>query len=216
MQVEIWSDVVCPWCYIGKRKFDRAVQLLRDKGVTEPIEVRFRAYQLDPSAAPGATMPAIEGYARKFGGEERARQIIDHVTRAAAETGLEFRMDRALRANTMLAHRAIHYVLTHHGALAHCLTKERLMKAYFVDGLNVGDPDTVADCAAECGADRAAIRSWLDSDDGVDDVHSDIEGAMMRDISGVPAFVIDDQFLVPGAQEPETFVTIFEKVLARR
>lgn len=216
MKVEIWSDVVCPWCYIGKRKFDRAVEMLRDKGITEPIDVTFRAYQLDPSAAPGATMPAIEGYARKFGGEERAQQIITHVTKAAAETGIEFRMDKALRANTMLAHRAIHFALTHHGSEVHHAVKERLMKAYFTDGLNVGDPDVVANCAAECGVDRESLRNWLDSSDGTDDVRADIEGAMMREISGVPAFVIDDQFLVPGAQEPETFVTIFEKVLARR
>lgn len=216
MKVEIWSDVVCPWCYIGKRKFDRAVAMLREKGVDEPIEVRFRAYQLDPSAPPGATMPAVEGYARKFGGEERAREIIAHVTRAAADTGIEFHMEKALRANTLLAHRAIHFALAHHDEATHRAVKERLMKAYFTDGLNVGDPDVVADCAAECGVDRARLREWLDTSEGADDVRADIEGAMLREISGVPAFVIDDQFLVPGAQEPETFVTIFEKVLARR
>lgn len=90
------------------------------------------------------------------------------------------------------------------------------MKAYFTDGLNVGDPDVVADCAAECGVDRAELRAWLDTTEGSEEVRADIEGAMQREISGVPAFVIDDQFLVPGAQEPETFVTIFEKVLTRR
>lgn len=190
--------------------------MLRDKGIDEPIEVQFRAYQLDPSAAPGATMPALEGYARKFGGEDRARQIIAHVTKAAAETGIEFRMDRALRANTLLAHRAIHFAFLHGGPTMQHTVKERLMKAYFTDGLNVGDPDVVADCAAECGADRSALRTWLDTSEGSDEVRADIEGAMLREISGVPAFVIDDQFLVPGAQEPETFVTIFEKVLSRR
>src|SRR6187431_3514883 len=104
MQVEIWSDVVCPWCYIGKRRFERAVA-----EVADDIEVRavYRPYQLDPSAPRGASVPVVEAYARKFGGPERAEQILDHVTRIAADDGIEFRMDRALRANTLLAHRLL-------------------------------------------------------------------------------------------------------------
>ncbi|MBU3748738.1 MAG: AMP-binding protein, partial [Burkholderiaceae bacterium] len=85
MKVEIWSDVVCPWCFIGKRRFDKAIATLRERGVTTPIEVVYRSYQLDPGAPVGDPVPAVDGYAKKFGGRERAEQIIGHVTRVAAQ-----------------------------------------------------------------------------------------------------------------------------------
>jgi len=211
MRVEIWSDVVCPWCYIGKRRFDEALSRLREQGHGDDIEVVYRAYQLDPSAPPGGSMPAREAYARKFGGEERADQIIGHVTRIAAASGIEFRMDRAIRANTMLAHRALHRVLTTRGSADQAALKEELLRAYFTDGRNVGDIDVVVACAERAGLDAGDLREWLDTDGGVAEVLADIEGAQMRDITGVPAFVIDDRFLIPGAQE----VDVFEQLLMR-
>ena len=211
MRVEIWSDVVCPWCYIGKRRFDEALSRLREQGHGDDIEVVYRAYQLDPSAPPGGSMPAREAYARKFGGEERADQIIGHVTRIAADSGIEFRMDRAIRANTMLAHRALHRVLTTRGSTDQAALKEELLRAYFTDGRNVGDIDVVVACAERAGLDAGDLREWLDTDGSVAEVVSDIEAAQMRDITGVPAFVIDDRFLIPGAQE----VDVFEQLLMR-
>lgn len=211
MRVEIWSDVVCPWCYIGKRRFDEALSRLREQGHGDDIEVVYRAYQLDPSAPPGGSMPAREAYARKFGGEERADQIIGHVTRIAADSGIEFRMDRAIRANTMLAHRALHRVLTTRGSADQAALKEELLRAYFTDGRNVGDIDVVVACAERAGLDAGDLREWLDTDGGVAEVVADIEAAQMRDITGVPAFVIDDRFLIPGAQE----VDVFEQLLMR-
>lgn len=211
MRVEIWSDVVCPWCYIGKRRFDEALARLREQGHGDDIEVVYRAYQLDPSAPPGGSMPAREAYARKFGGEERADQIIGHVTRIAAASGIEFRMDRAIRASTMLAHRALHRVLTTRGSADQAALKEELLRAYFTDGRNVGDIDVVVACAERAGLDAGDLREWLDTDGGVAEVVADIEAAQMRDITGVPAFVIDDRFLIPGAQE----VDVFEQLLMR-
>lgn len=211
MRVEIWSDVVCPWCYIGKRRFDEALSRLREQGHGDDIEVVYRAYQLDPSAPPGGSMPAREAYARKFGGEERADQIIGHVTRIAADSGIEFRMDRAIRANTMLAHRALHRVLTTRGSADQAALKEELLRAYFTDGRNVGDIDVVVACAERAGLDAGDLREWLDTNGGVAEVVADIEAAQMRDITGVPAFVIDDRFLIPGAQE----VDVFEQLLMR-
>ena len=211
MRVEIWSDVVCPWCYIGKRRFDEALSRLREQGHGDDIEVVYRAYQLDPSAPPGGSMPAREAYARKFGGEERADQIIGHVTRIAADSGIEFRMDRAIRANTMLAHRALHRVLTTRGSTDQAALKEELLRAYFTDGRNIGDIDVVVACAERAGLDAGDLREWLDTDGSVAEVVSDIEAAQMRDITGVPAFVIDDRFLIPGAQE----VDVFEQLLIR-
>lgn len=213
MRVEIWSDVVCPWCYIGKRRFERALQVLRDNGVTEPIEVVYKSFQLDPTAPTGQATPAVDAYAKKFGGPEIAEQIISKVTNVAAGDGIEFRMDRAVRANTVLAHRALHWALSQAGADAQADLKERLLKAYFTDGLNVGDPDVVATCASECGLEGSVLRAWLDTDEGKAEVVADLHGAMDREISSVPSFVINDRFLVPGAQEVDTFVMVLQKAL---
>lgn len=215
VRVEIWSDVVCPWCYIGKRRFDTAVRQLRDKGVTEPIDVVFRSYQLDPTAPAGQTSPVADAYAKKFGGRERAEQILGHVTKVAAADDIEFNMDIALRANTILAHRALHWALERHGATVQATFKERLMKAYFTDGLNVGDPDVVAGCATDCGLDGSSLRTWLDTEEGNDAVRGDLQGAAMREISAVPSFVINDQFLIPGAQDVDVFVNVIERILSK-
>lgn len=213
MKVEIWSDVVCPWCYIGKRRFEKALQTLRDEGVTEPVEIIWRSFQLDPTAPVGDPRPAAEAYAKKFGGPEVATRIIDNVTRTAAADGLEFRMDIALRANTVTAHRALHWALENGGTTAQGRLKERLLKAYFTDGLDVGDADVIARCAGETGLDGGELRAWLDTDGGKADVVADLRGAMDREISAVPSFVIDGRFLVPGAQEPETFVMVMKRAL---
>lgn len=215
MLVEIWSDVICPWCFIGKRRFDNALEVLREKGVTEPIEVVFKAYQLDPSAPIGPPTPVIEGYAKKFGGLLRAEQILDHVTSVAAADNIEFNMDIALRANTILAHRALHWALEHHGPIVQATYKERLMKAYFTDGLNVGDADVVASCATDIGLDGQVLRAWLDTKEGFDAVRADFEGAAQREITAVPSFVIDGRFLIPGAQDVDVFVNVLERALAR-
>lgn len=206
---------MCPWCYIGKRRFEKAVRALRAKGIEEPIDVVWRSYQLDPTAPAGSTTPAVDAYARKFGGRERAEQIIGHVSGVAAGDGIEFRMDRALRANTVLCHRALHWALTAHGEPAQGELKERLLKAYFTDGLDVGDADVIASCASELGLDGPALRAWLDTDGGKAEVVSDFEAAIKLEISGVPAFLIDGRYMVPGAQDVDVFVNVLERVLSR-
>ena len=124
-------------------------------------------------------------------------------------------MDIALRANTILAHRALYWALEHHGAITQGVFKERLMKAYFTDGLNVGDADVVAQCAADVNLDGEAIRMWLSTDEGFDAVQEDLQGAAMREITAVPSFVIDDRFLIPGAQDVDVFVNVLERALTR-
>lgn len=215
MQVEIWSDVVCPWCFIGKVRFDKAIETLRAKGISEPIDVVFKAYQLDPTAPIGAPTPVIESYAKKFGGSERAAQILEHVTNVAAQDGIEFNMDIALRANTIECHRAIHWALSSMGSAQQIQLKERLLKAYFTDGLDVGNKEVIVQCARDCQFDADALAAWLETDAGYAEVKADLEGAAMRDITAVPSFVINDQFLIPGAQDPEVFVNVIEKILSR-
>ena len=215
MRVEIWSDVVCPWCFIGKRRFDNAVAQLREKGVTEPIEVVFKAYQLDPTAPVGSPTPVVDAYAKKFGGREKAEQILQHVTSVAAGDDITFNMDIALRANTILCHRALHWVLENHGPLAQTAYKENLLSAYFTEGLDVGDIDVVIQRAVDQGHDGAMLRAWLDTGGGIDAVEDDIKGAYEREVTGVPAFFIDDKYFIPGAQETDVFVKVLERILAQ-
>lgn len=206
MTVEIWSDVICPWCYIGKRRWEAAVALLRDE---VDLKVVVRPFQLDPTASPAKSAPIIEAYARKFGGEERAAQIIDHVTAVAAAEGLTFRMDKALRANTLSAHRLLWLAEAtgHQYAL-----NERLMKAYFCDGLDIGDLDVLAECANDVGLDGDRARSFLRSDDGTNEVRALLQVAADAEISAVPTFVFEGRWVVPGAQDPETFVNVIRRM----
>lgn len=215
VRVEIWSDVVCPWCFIGKRRFDNAVAQLREKGVTEPIEVVFKAYQLDPTAPVGSPTPVVDAYAKKFGGRERAEQILQHVTSVAAGDDITFNMDIALRANTILCHRALHWVLENHGAEAQVTFKENLLSAYFTEGLDVGDLEVVLQRAISLGHDGEALRSWLEAGGGLAEVENDIKGAYEREVTGVPAFFIDDKYFIPGAQETDVFVKVLERILSQ-
>lgn len=208
IHVDIWSDVVCPWCYIGKHRFERALAELDDV----PVTVTYRAYQLDPTAPPGTTQAVSEAYSRKFGGPDRARAIIDRVTSIAADDGLQLRMDRALRANTLLAHRLLWLAGQPGSPVAQPVLKERLLEAYFVDGLDVGDPDTLARCAAELGFDHAAVLAFLDGDRGSAEVRADLEQAVELGITGVPTFVINGLWAIPGAQDVDTFVTVLRRI----
>ncbi|MAT05607.1 MAG: hypothetical protein CL424_11260 [Acidimicrobiaceae bacterium] len=209
LRVDIWSDVVCPWCYIGKRRFEAAVAEL--DGELE-LDVHFRAYQLDPTASPGKSGPVFDAYARKFGGPEQAKMLIDRVTDTAAGEGLEFRMDRALRANTLLAHRLLWWADQPATPVTQEAMKERLLQAYFVDGLDIGLPETLADCAAELGADRDDVLGFLTSDAGRDAVADDLSQAAEHGISAVPTFVIEGQWAIPGAQDSDTFVNVFRRL----
>ena len=213
VRVEIWSDVVCPWCYIGKRRFERALAELH--GEIE-VEVVYRPYQLDPTAPLGTTTPVSEVYAKKFGGPERAEQIFEHVTRIADDEGLDFQLDRALRANTRDAHRLLWFAEQRGGPVVQGAVKEQLLRAYFTDGLDVGDREVLADTAAEAGLDRAEVAAFLDGVDGTAEVDHHLRTAHERGITAVPTYVIDDAWAVPGAQEPDTFVQVIRRMVAKR
>ncbi len=213
MRVEIWSDVVCPWCFIGKRRFDNAIQQLRDKGITEDIEIVYKSFQLDPTAPVDTPMPVVDAYAKKFGGQERARQILAHVTKIAASDGITFNMDIAVRANTLLAHRALHWVLLHHGSTKQAEVKELLLEAYFTNGQDVGNLDVIAACVHTSGIHESEMVAWLESGGGLQELQEDFAGAAMREITAVPSFVIDDRFLIPGAQDTEVFVRALERAI---
>jgi predicted DsbA family dithiol-disulfide isomerase len=156
----------------------------------------------------------VDAYAKKFGGRERAEQILQHVTSVAAGDDITFNMDIALRANTILCHRALHWVLENHGARAQVTFKENLLSAYFTEGLDVGDIEVVLTRAGACGFDADTLRSWLDNGGGLAEVREDIQGAIDREVTGVPAFFIDDKYFIPGAQETDVFVKVLERILS--
>jgi predicted DsbA family dithiol-disulfide isomerase len=212
--IDIYSDVVCPWCYIGKRKFEVGLaQVADDLGVD--VDVTYKPHQLDPTAAPGVATPVFDAYSKKFGGPERAEQIIGHVTRTAAETGLDFHMDKALRANTLLAHRLIWLAAQSASPVEQADVKERLLKAYFTDGLHIGNADVLADCAAEVGFDRDEIVDFLESERGVAEVMAELREGYDNGVTAVPTFLFNGNWAVPGAQEPDTFAQVLQRMADR-
>ncbi len=213
LAIEIWSDVVCPWCYIGKRRFERAVDELEGE---IGLAVVYRPYQLDPTASPGTSGPVFDAYVKKFGGPEQATMLIDRVTRMAAAEGLGFRMDRALRANTLLAHRLLWWAEQPDSPVDQPALKERLLQAYFVDGLDVGLPETLADCATELGADRDDVLGFLCGDGGTAEVAAMLRQAADSGITAVPTFVIDGRWAIPGAQDTDTFVNVLRRLADKR
>jgi len=215
MLVEVWSDVVCPWCYIGKRRFATAsATLAADPAFEAEIEVVYRPFQLDPHAPPGTAMPVAEAYARKFGGPERAAAIIANITATAAEEGLDFHLDRAQRANTRDAHRLLWYAETSGPPGAQGELKERLLAAYFVEGRNVGDPEVLVEEATAAGLDATGVRDVLGSDAGQAEVAEALAYAAEAGITAVPTYVIDGRWSVPGAQDPAVFVQVLQRLAA--
>jgi len=215
MRIEIFSDVICPWCFIGKRRFETAISRLRDRGVDVQVDYSFRPFQLDPTAPTDSPTPAKDAYAKKFGGPERATEILDHVTSVAAQDNITFNMDIAVRANTFLAHRLLSYALKQHGAVVQIPLKERIMDAYFTDGKNISDIDVLADCAESVGVDRTEAHLFLSGNEFVDEVRAEITEAAEYGVTAVPTFIINGQWSVPGAQDVEMFERIIERILEK-
>jgi len=214
MQVEIWSDVVCPWCYIGKRRFEEA---LRRFAHADQVEVEWRAFELDPAAE---SVEAGEGpdyadrLARKYGTSRAgAQQMLDSMTQAAAAEGLDFRFDRAAAANTFDAHQVIH--LAGRRGLQDQV-KERLLRAYFTDGEPVGDRDTLVRLAAEAGLDAAEVARVLTDREHAEVVRRDEDEARALGIGGVPFFVVDRRYGVSGAQPADQLLQVLERAWEER
>ena len=217
IRVEVWSDVVCPWCYIGKRRIEQALTALRDDpDFTDDIELVYRPFQLDPNARRGISEPVADAYARKFGGPEQAAAVIERVTAAAADAGIEFHLERAQRANTADAHRLLWWALSAGGPSVQAALKESLMQAYFVDGEDIGDEEVLVARAARCGLDPDAARDLLETEDGVEALAVGLRRADEMGITAVPTYVIDGQWSIPGAQDAAVFEQVFRRLAARR
>lgn len=225
--VEIWSDVVCPWCYIGKRRFDRALMNLRNGSENgealgekaDSIRVAYRAYQLDPQAPKGSSVPVRDVYARKFGGPERAQAIFDHLSSVAADDQIVFDFDIAQRANTVDAHRLLWKAGHELGFPGQSRLKDELLAAYFTNGQNIADHDVLGQAATRCWPESSTedqFRAFLASDEGRGEVMQEMAEAATRGITGVPTYLIDGQWAIPGAQDTETFERVLRRVLERR
>jgi predicted DsbA family dithiol-disulfide isomerase len=204
MRIEIWSDVVCPWCYIGKRRLESALAEF-----DHPVEIVWKSYQLDPGAPAVPTETVAESLGRKYGGgPEAGRAMIDRVEAVAAEEGLLFRHHQSLRANTTDAHRLLH--LAHAEGLQGDL-KEALLAAYFTHTENVADHDTLRKIAAGIGLDAQRVDQVLGSQEYLDEVWEDISQAQAYGATGVPFFVVDGKYGVSGAQPTEVFTQVLER-----
>jgi predicted DsbA family dithiol-disulfide isomerase len=206
VDIQVWSDVVCPWCYLGKRRLEKALSEFPGE-----VKVTYRAYQLDPSPVPQGT-PIKQALASKFGGPAQAEQMFGHVTAVAAGDGLKLDFARAIAANTFDAHRLIAWAA---GQDRQAEMLDALQRAHFQDGIDIGSRAALADVAAAIGLDHATALAYLESDAGTRAVDADLEEARELGITSVPTFVIDGKYAVQGAQEPATLVAALEEITRR-
>jgi predicted DsbA family dithiol-disulfide isomerase len=208
MKVEIYSDIACPWCYVGKARFERALAAFPGAG---DVEVSYRPFQLNP-ATPEQAEPLYEYYDKLFGPQFRGKH--GQVADIAKAEGLDFRFDRALAVNTFTAHRLLWLTRRDYGDAVQRDLKDALLRAYFTDGGNVGDTDTLVGLAAAAGVDPERARGWLTGDEGTAEVRAELERARQLGIQAVPTFVFEGRYAVQGAQEAATFLRVLEQVAA--
>ncbi|MGI8645210.1 MAG: DsbA family oxidoreductase [Nocardioides sp.] len=200
MRIDIWSDVVCPWCYIGKRRLERAIERRDD------VEVVYHSFQLDPSSPKEATQTVAEHLGEKYGGGRAAGQaMINRVEAVAAEEGLLFRLGEAKRGNTLDAHRLLHLALDQGGPALQGRLKEALLAAYFLEAGNPADHHALLEVADEVGLDSARSREVLAGDGFADAVEADLRQAVAYGATGVPFFVVDGRYGISGAQPTDVF-----------
>ncbi|HZQ28521.1 MAG TPA: DsbA family oxidoreductase [Acidimicrobiales bacterium] len=207
--VEIWSDVVCPWCYVGKRRFEAAVEQFEHR---EEVEVVWRSFELDRGAPARQVGDYVGRLAAKYGtSTDEPEAMIERITDVGRSVGLEMRFDRAQHGNTFDAHRLLHLARARHVQDA---VKERFMQAYFTEGRPIGDRDTLVELAVGAGLDAGEVAAVLDGDEYAAEVRADEEAAARLGASGVPFFVVDRRYAVSGAQATDLFIEVLERAWA--
>lgn len=211
MDVEIWSDIACPWCYIGKRRFEAALSRFEHR---DEVNVTWRSFELDPAAPPERGGERAAHLAEKYGmSVERAREMESHLAEVAATDGLDFRFDIARAGSTFDAHRLVH-LAAEHGVQDEM--KERLLRAYFSEGELVADEATLLRLAGEVGLDETETHATLSSDRYAEQVRAEERAAGELGISAVPTFVIDRATGASGAHPPEALLDFLRKGWAAR
>lgn len=205
MQIDIFSDPVCPWCFIGKRRLER---FLADHPVPD-LRIRWRVFQLNPGM-PAEGMDRRAYIVAKFGDEESVRQIYERVREAGRGEGIEFNFEAIEKTpSTVNAHRLINMAADseQQGEIV-----EALFRAYFLEGLDIGDREILVKLGKRVGLEEARIREGFDGDDGIEAVENEMALAASIGIQGVPCFIIDGRYAVVGAQEPEMLERLFEQI----
>jgi predicted DsbA family dithiol-disulfide isomerase len=209
IKVDIWSDVQCPWCYIGKRKFEQGVA---QSGVE--VEVEYHSFELAPDTPVDFEGTPVDYLRAKYRTTpEQAQAMVDRVVGIAAELGLAYDYDHIHQTNTVLAHEMLHFAKAQGRQLE---LKERLLRAYFVEGRHVGRPDELAALAAEVGLDAHEAAAALADHRFLPDVTQDVAQASAYGITGVPFFVFDGRYGVSGAQDAATFAQVLTQVAAEK
>jgi predicted DsbA family dithiol-disulfide isomerase len=209
IKVDIWSDVQCPWCYIGKRKFEAGVA---QSGV--PVEVEYHSFELAPDTPVDFEGTPVDYLQAKYAtSREQAQSMVDRVVGIAAQVGLDYDYDHIHQTNTVLAHELLHFAKAHGKQTE---LKERLLEAYFVEGRHVGKSDELAALAADVGLDRDEATAALADHRYLADVKADMAQAMAYGINGVPFYVVDGRYGVSGAQDATTFAQVLTQVAAEK
>ncbi len=207
MKVEIWSDIVCPFCYIGKRKFEKALDGFWAK---DNVEIVWRSFQLDPDMenVPGQSLNEYLGK-RKRVSADQGKQMNDAMAKMAEEVDLEYNFDKAIISNTLDAHRLLHLAKTR--GVQNDM-KERLFRAYYTEGKNIGDEETLVQLGVEVGLKAGDIKNMLAGETFKEEVLRDQAIAAQVGVRGVPFFVFNDKYAVSGAQPTEVFTQVLDKV----
>jgi predicted DsbA family dithiol-disulfide isomerase len=211
VKVEIWSDVVCPWCYIGKRRFEAAFARFAHR---DEVEVTWRSFELDPDAPPRRELEYVAHLAQKYGmPPEQARASLERMTGLAAAEGLDFHLELTKGGNTFDAHRLLHLAA---GSGLQDALEERLMRAYFVEGEAIGEPGVLERLAVAAGLDRDEVVEVLAGDRFSDEVRADERRARLLGVNGVPFFAIDERYGISGAQPSDLILSALEQAWAER
>ncbi|MDB5056052.1 MAG: Protein-disulfide isomerase [Bacilli bacterium] len=206
MKVEIWSDFMCPFCYIGKRRFEAALERFSNKN---DVDVVYRSFELSPNAKRDVNHNVHEMLASKYGmSRERAKAMNDDLTSQAQSVGLTYHFDTMILTNTFDAHRLAHFAAGY-GKMREMT--ERLLKAYFTESKHIGDHETLAVLATEVGLDKNETATMLAGDGYTEEVRADEQEAVRLDIRGVPYFVINRKYAISGAQPSEVFLEAMQK-----
>ena len=209
MRVDVWSDLVCPWCYVGKRRFEKALARFDDR---DQVQVVHRSFQLNPAAPRDATSSRREMLMRKYRlSPEQVAEMDARMTQTAAAEGLEFNLEGTVTGNTFDAHQLVH--LAKARGLDDALV-ERLYRAYFTEQRQIFDHASLVDLAGDAGLDREDAAAALRENRYAEAVNADIDLARRLEATGVPLFVIDGRYGISGAQAPETFLDALERAAA--
>ena len=217
MRIEIWSDVVCPWCYVGKRRLEGALERFEraHPEAVDQVEVVYRSFELDPTAPQHGHELTTGVLSRKYGrSEAEMRQMQQQLIDVAAGEGLAMRLFDNVHTSTIDAHRLLHLALEEGGPALQRELKEALLAAYFLDARDVGDHDVLAAAATGVGLDEVRVKEVLASDAYAAEVRADIDQARAYGATGVPFFVLDQKYGVSGAQPGEVFDQVLERAWA--